>query len=120
MSDELDEWDEPTLMDGDVLTEEPNSEHDDVPTVVRCRECGGPIEIIENWRPPEDAAAAWRWAVECSFACIVTRDGADLRWSFCPRTGQGWVGGMRVDFERRKSGAVTWDGVEKRRWPAQA
>lgn len=115
--DEENEWDTPTHVEAAEFLEEEDTplSQDDVPTAVRCRECGGPLEKIENWRPPDDAADAWRWAVDCGFRCIVTRDGADLPWSFCPRVGAAWVAGHRVDFERRKMGAPSWDGEERRR-----
>lgn len=95
---EPDEWDETTRLDG----------------VTRCRECGGPSEAVENWRPPASAQDAWEWAVSVRFACTHTAAGADLAWSFCPRSGGAWIGGMRVDYERRRSGAAPWTGEERR------
>ncbi len=113
--DDDDEWAVPTRLEPNPLAVEAAAPEQKVPTVVRCRECGGHLERIENWRPPEDADAAWRWAVECGFKCIATRGGVDAAWSFCPRTGIAWVMGHRVDFERRKTGPVPWIGDDRRR-----
>lgn len=75
-----------------------------------CRECGGRLERIEEWRPPEDAAGAWR---EWHMACVTppSRD-----WSFCCVTGGCWVADVRYDFGRRKVRTIspTWNGVCRR------
>lgn len=80
-----------------------------------CRECGGPLEhLAEDWRPPISAKQAWR---EYKGGCVMV--GKDQTpWSFCRYTGGCWVGGVRIDLDRRKTPREPpWNGVERRKTP---
>lgn len=88
-------------------------EHETTPVIQTvCRECAGDIVPIEDWRPPTDAATAWR---EWNAACVWS---ASQNWTFCPSTGGHWRNGVRFDFERRRprnAMPVAWKGEERRR-----
>lgn len=95
----------------------PGIPKDKVPTVIRCQGCGGELIRDGGWRPPANADAAWKHAVECSLKCTATRTDADVPWGFCPRKGLLFVTGEEKprDYERRKMKPIPWDGVDRRR-----
>lgn len=98
--------------EAEVLSGPSDGERELTPTRLDgCKECGGKVEPIENWRAPADAEEAWgKWHMACvrSFKAM---------WEFCPVTGGMWHAGKRYDFERRKKAPKPrpWDGVERRR-----
>lgn len=109
MSDERTHPDKIEPLDVSDLTPE---------AAMTCRECGDTlVQILEDWRPPETADAAWD---EWKTACVAVGQ-FDQFWTFCRRTGGCWVGEERRDFERRKTPALDpYQGDRRRLRPLRS